>query len=369
MENQTEQSYTYYATLLNTILLFSNIPFIIITIFVIAYYSYRIVALFRARNIPDESLSKKEFRKTNILVYKFILLILLIELSSNILRAVSGWVNAQFPTYQLQSIPLTNSCRVNVRMDFQMEMYPNGLFAYFPSIFEIFIIQLLQPIVSLLLYILRRKYLSLPYKNVCKRWLITILIRSCIIFLLFLFYQTFYFATFLITLSFLIDFIIYLINSKRFHSLLKNRKEVARLHSSPEEYRDKSRVLSQYKVTSLYTTVVFFILTLTYIFWGIKLNIHGFVRILCTINLITLGYSPLIFYDSTTLHIAHKVSFSFFFIIESLDYLYQILISFAYCTICFGISIRLCRRVKRFREINTSIRPLVTNYHSTLYLQ
>ena len=369
MENQTEHSSSYYATLLNTILLFSNIPFIIITIFVIAYYSYRIVALFRVRNIPDESLSKKEFRKTNILVYKFILIILLIELSSNILRALGGLVHGQFPTYQLQSIPLTNSCRVNVRMDFQMLLFPNGWFVNFLNLFEIFIIQTLQPTVSLLLYILRRKYLSLPYRNVCKRWFITILIRSCIIFLLFLFYKTFYFATFLITLSFLIDFIIYLINSKRFHSLLKNRKEVARLHSSPEEYRDKSRVLSQYKVTSLYTTVVFSILTMIYIFWGIKWIIHGFVRILCTINLITLGYSPLIFYDSTTLHIAHKVSFVLFFIIESLDYLYQILISFAYCTVCIGISIRLYRRVKRFKKINASIRPLVIQYQNTFYSQ
>ena len=266
MENQTEHSSSYCVTLLNTILLFSNIPFIIITIFVIAYYSYRIVALFRARNIPDESLSKKEFRKTNILVHKFILLILLTELSSNILRAVSGLVYGQFPIYQLQSIPLTNSCRIDVRMDFQMVLFPNGWFVHFPNLLKIFIIQTLQPTVSLLLNILRRKYLSLPHINICKHWWMTILIRNCIIFLLSLFYQTFYFATFLITLSFLIDFIIYLINSKRFHSLLKNRKEVARLHSSPEEYRDKSRVLSQYKVTSLYTTVVFFILTLRYTF-------------------------------------------------------------------------------------------------------
>ena len=348
------------------IIVFNNIPFIFIAVLILMYYLHALRVKIRQRNIPDYNTGNEKAGKINILVHKFIFVMLLIELSTNTTAIITGMIYGFDPQYDQKIIPPLNSCRTNPELDFQLRNYSKGWFSFLPAMVNFSITQFLQPTVSLLLNVLRRAYLDYPYRNIIKRWMYIILIRGCILFLLLSYYQTVYIGISILPIFYIVDFIIYIKSSRSFYSLLKSRMEVARLHSSRREYRDKYRVLHQYRVTSAYTTLTFFILTLKNSLYGTLLFINGSIRTFCLMNSITLGYSPLIFYSTTTIKAVFNFSFYFFAISRCLDSLYQALISLAYLLVCVGIGIRVYRRTERFNQINRSINRLVTHYHRTL---
>ena len=362
MKNYTDKI-SNSISLLDKIFLFSNIPFTIITVFIITFYIQKLNSVIRVRNIPN---NMQKHQKIRILVLTFVNVILQLELLSNISAALSGLVYGFLPIYNQNAISHTNSCQVNVAVDFQMQLFPKGWFAYLPAMLSISLIQFLQPTVSLLLNVLRRAYLDYPYRTIIKRWMCIILIRGCILFLLLSYYQTVYIGISILPIIFIVDFSFYIKHSREFHSLLRSRMEVARVQSSRREYRDKSIVLFQYRITSSYTILTFSILTLKYCTYGIRFFIHGSIRLLCLNNFVTFGYSPLIFFNSNILDILNNVYFYLFVIFHCLDFLYQILVSFAYCIVCIGIAINFYRKTKKYKHINRSIQPLISFYHKNL---
>ena len=323
--------------------------------------------MFQGRNLQEENFERKKDRNIRILVLKFICVILMIEFYANLCSMLSGFILGYMPRYGLKSIPSIDSCRINVRLDLRMNEFPLALLAYLPSFLNISITPLLQPTVSLLLISLRRAYLDASYGNLVRFWFVVALLRSVVLFLMLSYYQTIAIGGFVIPIFHTIDYTVYLINSHRFHSLLKRRMEIARVQSSPAEYRDKLLVFNQYKITSAYTTLTFLIFTLKYSLYGIQESIHGSMRLFCFMHSITLGYSPLIFYNSNILGFLNRINFYLLSIAYYLDYGYQILISVAYLGVCAAIGIRLYRKMKKFKRINLSIRPLVERYHRTLY--
>ena len=366
LENRTQ---TISADIVITkISLFSNIPFIILTIFIVAYYVHILKKMFQGRNLQEENFERKKDRNIRILVLKFICVILMIEFYANLCAMLSGIILGYDHMYSQKPIPLINSYRINVKMDYQLKMFPIELLAYLPSFLNISITPLLQPTVSLLLIALRRAYLDASYGNLVRFWFVVALLRSVVLFLMLSYYQTIAIGGFVIPIFHTIDYTVYLINSHRFHSLLKRRMEIARVQSSPAEYRDKLLVFNQYKITSAYTTLTFLIFTLKYSLYGIRTSIHGSMRLFCTMHYITLGFSPLIFYNSNILGALHRIEFYLSSTAYFLDYGYQILISVAYLGVCAAIGIRLYRKMKKFKQINLSIRPLVERYHRDFYL-
>ena len=365
-ENSTDSAYALIPIVSFKILMFSNIPFTFITIFIIAFYFNKLRTSLGSRNIQDISPESRKDRRIRILVLKFIILILLIELSTNVCGGFGGLVYGFIPRYEQRSITPTNSCQVNRDVDFQMELFPISWFAFLPDLLDISIIQLLLPTVSLLLNVLRRAYLDYPYRTIIKRWMCIILIRGCILFLLLSYFQTVYIGISILPIIFIVDFSFYIKHSRECHSLLRSRMEVARVLSSRREYRDKSRVLYQYRVTSAYTTLTFFILTLKYCLYGLKNSIHGLTRMLCLVNLITFGFFPVIVFSSNALNALNALSLYLFIAFHFLDLLYQILISFAYFLVLFAIGIRFYKQQNKFKYINTSIRPLLNGYHRTV---
>ena len=348
------------------IYMLSNIPFTIISTFILGYYILRLVGLFRDRKVLDQSWEVIKAYKIKILIHKFIIAILLIEFSSNIFGGLSGLVYGFVPIYGQKPVPFTNSCHINIQIDFLMQKFPKGWFAYFPGLLNTSIILTLQPTVSLLLNVLRRAYLDRPYRTIIKRWMCIILLRGCILILLFCFYQTIYIGIITLPIFYIIDFTVYNVNSRHFYFLLKGRMEFARVHSSQVEYKSELMVFQQYKLTSVYTTLTFFTLTMLYTIFGIEFTIHGSIRTSCFMNTITLGYFPKIFYDSAALDILNIIIFHLFLIVLSLDYLYQFLISFAYILVCIAIVIKFFRQIRMYKQINKSIQSQLTEYHNDL---
>ena len=368
-ENSTDDGKADIMKISYKILIFSNIPFIIISVFIMIYYVNKWRLMFRKRVIAvyknklknvdsDPSILMKD-RQLRILVFKFIFIIILIELSSNIFAASSGIVYGFIPIYDQRHIPQMNSCQINIEIDFQMQSFPKGLLAYFPTILNISLTQFLQPTVSLLLNVLRRAYLDYPYRTIIKRWMYIILIRGCILFLLLSYYQTVYIGMSILPIFYIVDFINYIKNSRNFYLLLKDRAAVARFHSSRKEYRNKALVLYQYGKTASYTALTFFVLTLLYSTFGLKSSIHGATRSLC---FFTFGYSPLIVYTSAALTILNNVMKYLSVIVLCLDYLYQILISFAYCLVCIAIGLGVYSETKQINKINNTTTLMVTRY-------
>ena len=341
-------------------------PFTVIIVFISIFFIRRLWMLSQHSN-PEDGFERKKDKRIKILVLKFIIIILLIEFSSNLCGMLSGIVYGFVPIFDKNDISPLNNCRTNEEVDFIMQLFPRGWFAYLPTMLHISIVQFLQPTVSLLLNVLRRAYLDRPYRAVIKRWMCIILLRSCIFITLQIFYQTIYISFLMLPLFYIIDFKVYLTHSRRFYSLLKSRMEIARLHSCREEYQDKSMVFLQHRVTSSYTTLIFSILTLKYSIAGIRYIIHGSIRILCTFHSITLGYSPLIFYNLVTRQVLNRIELYFFFALHLLEIVLQLLISLAYVLVCIGIGIRLYIQMKNYKHINTIIRPLIIQYRSTVY--
>ena len=367
LENQTEKLVEVVLTL-NKVFMFSNIPFIILTGIIFAFQFHSLKSLIRSSaNIDNESFEHKKARGIKILVLKFINAILFIELLRNISGLLTGLIYGYDSFYTQIVITHMNSCEINIEIDFELQLFPKGWIIHLPVVFYATINLLLQPIVSLLLAVLRRAYLDRPYRTIIKRWSWILSIRTCILFALMSYYRTVYIITSLVPIFYIVDFIIYIRQSSKFHGFLKNRMEVARVQSDDRrEFRDKSTVFLQYRITSFCTTLTFSILTLAYIVYGIK-SLYGSVRILCFLNFITFGYTPLIFFNnSSILILLNKISLYLFIIYHGMDLFYQLLISIAYLLVCIAIGIRIRRRLKNFKQINRIIHQLVENYHKTV---
>ena len=100
---------------INQTALYFNSPFTLITLLITLYFINRLRDSYRKLNCAEDSFERKKDRRIKILALslRFIIIILLIEFSSNLCEMLSGIVYGFVPIFDKNDISPLNNCRTN----------------------------------------------------------------------------------------------------------------------------------------------------------------------------------------------------------------------------------------------------------------
>ena len=358
------------------------IPFIIITPFLIVYYiNHRKTLKAKLKDCPHQtSLNNIENEKNyrlKLLVCHFIILILIIEWSSNIIYGLAYFPNFKkfivyhFPPSQgnYTNVQLTATCWIEQNNKLkQFSSLADWLATIVPFGLHESLSLLIMPISTILLRILSKAFFNYPYKGTAYKSLAFISLRSLLVTFLLLVRITHYPASVIQIACVTADYICFLRASRRFYAVLKSRKIEARWHSTRKDYIEKYHVFYQYKITSTYTTITFLVYTLrTLVDSGLTVLYFFINTNVCVISYMTLGIVNINVNNSTVSYLQNMYT-KMDYLRFTLGYAYQFLISFAYLMVILAIIVAVLKKRRFYQRVNHIItRPLVAQYHDTIY--
>ena len=167
------------------------------------------------------------------------------------------------------------------------------------------------------------------------------------------------------TFLFAIDYFMYLYYARAFHQLLCNRRNEARIHrrEDPQLFRERSYVLSQYRVTTIYTVCVVSVYVIAVFFSNIAALIVIMSIDSCYLSYITADYIPTI---QLSLH-AQVFPGSVFYVISCLMllalYLYELLLFVAYLAVCVSIVAKYLIKQRQQKRIQCNVAQIMDEYH------
>ena len=237
---------------------YSIVLFILCNLCILLYYvRYRVsMGKLLARNSRslDVSLSfhsRNKNLKFKVFVANFIILLLLLELLVHLTRAFYFLI----PKMKFLNFDnLTDSCQLSNNPALLAELHPKRWLIYSPLMLVICAELCTLPIVVLLISVLIQKFLDRPYRKRLRIGFGLILCQFIVCFSLFSFFQTqvlFYIPYMCLCV---IDYFMYLYYARALHNVLCTRRNEARIHHlvDPQLFRERSLVLYQYRVTTIY---------------------------------------------------------------------------------------------------------------------
>ena len=348
------------------------IPFILCTLCILLYYVWYRISLgsqiARISRSPSLTLSlhntNKNF-KFKAFVTNFISLLLFLELLLNLIRAVFTLNPAPQP---LLSYNLTESCQLNDSPSFVASLYPQYWY-YFLSYSLSPSLQLcILPIVTLLISVLRNRFLDRPYKKWLRIGLGIIFCRFIVCVCFMSIFQTRILFNIPYIFLFTIDYFMYLYYARAFHQLLCSRRNEARIHrrEDPQLFRERSYVLSQYRVTTLYTLCVVSL----YVFVVFLSQITAYILLIsmnsCYLSYITAGYIPTVQLSYHAQVIAISLYLGLSCIMLLAIYIYQILLFVAYFAVCVSIVAKYLMSLRRQKRTQYQVAQIVDEYRQDL---
>ena len=212
----------------------------------------------------------------------------------------------------------------------------------------------------LLMKVLWLAYLHCPYENTIKKWSCCIIVR-CVVILAFQLLEDIEFPYYqneiailfsvLLIILFSLDFVFYLIYARRFYKHLKSRETEARLFKDRASYRSERTIRLHFKFASILIAVVISFYVIAILFGP------G--------NFYFLFNIP---YVSRNFEILSNHTFRIFCVISNLFYfLYSTLMSLNYFYFVTRILVIYLRQKWQHNRVNEKIKPIVANYHATLY--
>ena len=210
------------------------------------------------------------------------------------------------------------------------------------------------PILSLLLKVLWLIYLHSPYKYTIIRWTWYIVIRCVLLSIFFYLLNTSQYPIgwyvelimpLIYTLMNTADLIIYLMYARRLYIQLKSREKEARWFKDRVEYRTARSLRLHYKIATILVAIAMCTTT-------INQNSYNFECILSFF----IGYTIM---DKVRDYYQYFYCFGFiiFFLLLNLNYLY----------IVSMMVFKNCKQKRQLTNVNNKIKPIVRNYHDTLY--
>ena len=328
---------------------------------VLLYYIRRRYLLsLEMKKITPELLWEQNYKnhlknlKIKAMISNFIIIILLIEIHSifsQIIFNLNSWL-----------------------ILFNAKWSISPLFYIINSWMSCFSIQCYVIVLCLFLKVLLLAYLNLPYKYTIMRWTAYILLRGIFslilvqgwifinqsaigsaqwetkipdIHIILSIRKSLNFA--IESLFAVVDFITYIIYSRRFYQHLKSRELEARFIMDREDYIERRYVRIHFKIATILVAIAFFFHTLSVL----NSNVCGIHFDISSINHA--------FFDSPVwisyLHFPNYICGVFFRFILSMDYLYIT------CIILY----KYCRQKRKLTRINDRIRPLVAEYHEGIF--
>ena len=345
------------------------IPFILCNISILLYYvRYRISLGSQIARISSSiSLTISLHNKSKNLKFKafvanFIILLLFLESLINLMRSIFYFIPIPeiFPIYNL-----TESCQINNTTPLIALLRPQYWFFFLPFSLSPSLHLCILPIVTLLISVLINIFLDRPYKKRIKIGLGIIFCRFFVSVCLLSIFQTrilFYIPYMCLSAS---DYFKYLYYARVFHQLLCSRRNESRIHrrEDPQLFRERSYVLCQYRVTTLYTICVLSV----YLFFVFVSKISTFISILtidsCYFSYITGGYIPTLQLSFNSQIFTLSV-FQGVYCISILSlYLYQLLLFVAYFAVCVAIVVKHLINLTEQKKAQCHVAQIVDRYH------
>ena len=345
------------------------IPFILCTLCILLYYvCYRISLgsqIARISRSPSLTLSLHNTNKTfkfKLFVTNFIILLLILELLVHLLRSVFSFI----PTPGvLLSYNLTESCQIDDSPSFVASLYPQYWYYILSYSLSPSLQLCILPIVTLLISVLRNRFLDRPYKKWLRIGLGIIFCRFIVCVCFLFFSQTRILFNIPYIFLFTIDYFMYLYYARAFHQLLCSRRNEARIHrrEDPQLFRERSYVLSQYRITTLYTLCVVSL----YVFVVFLSQITSYILLIsmnsCYLSYITAGYIPTVQLSYHAQVIAISLHLGLYFIMLSALYIYQILLFVAYLAVCVSIVAKYLMSLRRQKRTQYQVAQIMDQYH------
>ena len=340
---------------------FFSFTFCVLTTIVLLYYIRRRYLLsLEMRQITPELLWEQNYKnhlknlKIKAMISNFIILILLVEIStffSSLLDSVHYWFTL-----------------------FNWKWITNTIILHILWIIKCLPIYCYVIVLCLFLKVLLLAYFNLPYKYTIMRWTAYILLRILfsIIFIdgwmfinqgaigsaqletnipdihiIYSIHETL--SSAIQSLFAVVDFITYIVYSRRFYQHLKSRELEARFIMDSEDYMERRYVRIHFKIATILVTIAFFFHTLSVL----TLNLSSF-----NFDISSIIYP---FFDShvweSYLKIPNNICGLIFRLILNMDYLYIT------CIILY----KYCRQKRKLTRVNDRIRPLVAEYHEGIF--
>ena len=340
------------------IIVLGLVSIIAVTLPVLIYFLYQKYQVrIQIRNVPYSTIFNIDLDKVKknleiqSMVYNFLIVIMMIEIITNVFIGIEGIVFVEDVTF-------TNRNRTKF-----ITVERNRYFDYIGNLPKI-TTGLVFPILCLFLIVLRRAFINFPYKKLVWKYSVYILIRLIVMLILFWFHITFIIGVFMQLLLGIFDLCVYNSSSRAFYVLLKGRRDEAFYHSSRKDYLEKKRVANQFFYTQVSTHFLGFLLLLFDIFFFSASIFHTFSHP-NFFELMTFGYFP------KFLSSWHAFAFKTGIICERIEvafiFLIMLYIFSAYLFVSISILVKLFIRRKKFNHVNDWItRPLMETYRSNL---
>ena len=303
--------------------------------------------------------------KLKAFVTNFIILLLSLESLLNLMRVVLFLIpQPEQPKISL-SYNLTESCQINYFPGLVGIVYSRGWLLFQPYNLTFSLHLCILPIVTLLISVLKNLFLDKAYKNRIRIGLAIIFCRLFVCVFLFSIFQTQFLFYIPYMFLFAIDYFMYLHYARAFHQLLCSRRNEARIHrrEDPQLFRERSYVLSQYRVTALYTVCVLSLYLLLVLVIKTALVIEFLSENSCYFNYITDGYIPTLQISIQAHNVIAEVYLGMFCLSFLAEYLDQLLLFVAYLTVCVGIVAKYLSKLRRQKRTQFNMAQVIDEYH------
>ena len=163
----------------------------------------------------------------------------------------------------------------------------------------------------------------------------------------------------------IIDFLLYLYYARALHLVICQRRNEARIHLAFDQklFKERSFVLVQYRVMTVYSICVVFLRLFQDFFNKISIFTSFLVRNPCYFNFITLGYVPMFQFSTQVQVRVLEVYMIMGFVTMFLLYLYQLLLFLAYFMVSVAIIVKRISFSRKQNRISKAIAPIVQEYH------
>ena len=347
------------------------IPYTILVLLVIAnfiYEKYLIRKAIRGLSFSTECEDVNRIKNLRIksLVHSFIIFLTALEIVVNISFESGVIMKYDFNPFHPNHINVSNSCLIT---DPYLISLVESSYLSASLIFNISIIigTSIIPIISLFFVILRRIYINYPYKQYIRKYVVLIALRFVVMAILYCLMQTWYLVQLLLLPIFLIDLKIYISSSRKFYFLLRGLRNEASIHSTKQEYRNKSRIVNQFfyaQVVSLFTLSIGLGVV---VLCSLSVPLRIYVYNPCYLSYITLGYLPIIRVSKRVQDTGRTILYISYVIESTCLSIIEVLVIFTYLSILISIVIKLIKRRRDFNQVNEfTTRLLINDYRNTL---
>ena len=363
--------YTFFS-FLTKIFPFLVVPYTVVLMIIIAYFIHKkwkvVVAI---KNVPITTifpikLSKvKKNLQISSLVYNFIIFLSVSELFDNVI-----WGIANVCIYDILSndkpVNISEYCTIrdgDLLGLFVINSYSS--IAHHLMNFGLVMTSLLPTVMCLLIIVLRRLYLNVPYIKWVRGYSTFIIIRLIVFLVLTWFVETWYFSQLLYLPFGCVDVYVYVVSSKKFYLLLKGRRDEAKFHFTRSEYRKRAMIVKRYFYGQIFTGFFFSLLFLNCFLTFIDVPLKIAYYNPCFLNYISFGFIPDFKLSQYYNHLATEFDNIIYIIQLVCVGIIEVSVFLAYLILCFIILIKLFVKQYNFKYVNEWItKPLMEQYRN-----